>query len=332
MINEFSMLRKKMSGKYMFSNILGCFVLDNNLNVIDMHVWKNSQEYADKEKVEEKLKKKYKKFLELNDKKEDKILQMFHDQKYFEQFHKRNVVYAKQKVRESVQKDTLLIQVVNTIDELDKVINMLVRRLREWYGYYNPETTRKIQDNEKFVELVLKKGKKELLGEMGISSDVSLGGELSKDDVSAIKDYAKKIIELFSLREQQKDYLDKLMDEICPNMTALTGTLIGAKLIEKAGSLERLMGFPASTIQIIGAEKALFRHMRNKSKNLPPKYGILHEHPFISNVKYEFKGKAARQLADKIAIAVKVDYFKGKFVGKELREKIEKQIKKWQKK
>ena len=109
-------------------------------------------------------------------------------------------------------------------------------------------------------------------------------------------------------------------------MTAITGVSIGAKLLEHAGSLKRLAEMPASTIQLLGAEKALFRHIKNK-KNLCPKYGLLHEHPFITQSKKKSHGKIARALADKIAIAVKVDYFKGKFIGDKLRKELEKKIK-----
>ncbi|HME87204.1 MAG TPA: hypothetical protein VKE88_02230, partial [Candidatus Nanoarchaeia archaeon] len=118
-------------------------------------------------------------------------------------------------------------------------------------------------------------------------------------------------------------YLESLMDRVCPNVKIVAGLTIGAKLISLAGSLVRLSRFPASTIQLLGAEKALFRHLKNR-KNLPPKFGILHEHMFVSKVPGKNKGKMARTLADKIAIASKVDYFKGEPIGKELLQQVEK--------
>ena len=116
-------------------------------------------------------------------------------------------------------------------------------------------------------------------------------------------------------------YLEKLMKRCCPNILEIAGTTIGAKLILIASGLKRLSGFPASTVQLLGAEKALFRHMTNK-KFRPPKYGVIMQHQFIQSAKKQDKGKIARLLADKLSIAAKVDYFKGKFIGDKLKKEI----------
>jgi nucleolar protein 56 len=115
------------------------------------------------------------------------------------------------------------------------------------------------------------------------------------------------------------------MEKVCPNMLVITGSLIGAKLMDQAGGLKNLMEFPASTIQLLGAEKALFRHMKTGAKS--PKFGFLHEHPLISQNPKQIQGKIARTLADKICLAVKVDYFKGEFIGDKLLKKIEDKFK-----
>ena len=116
------------------------------------------------------------------------------------------------------------------------------------------------------------------------------------------------------------------MKLLCPNITAVAGAVIGAKLLAIAGSLKKLSLFPASTVQLLGAEKALFRHLKTGAKS--PKYGILHEHPLIAQAKKKDHGKVARLLADKIAIAAKVDFFKGNYVGDKLKKDIERRIKK----
>ena len=115
------------------------------------------------------------------------------------------------------------------------------------------------------------------------------------------------------------------MKTYCPNLLAVTGISLGAKLMSKAGSLKRLVLMPASTIQVLGAEKALFRHMKTGAK--PPRHGIIIKHPLISSAKQKEHGKRARTLADKIAIAVKVDYFKGKFIGDKLNKSIQEKFK-----
>jgi len=154
----------------------------------------------------------------------------------------------------------------------------------------------------------------------------SMGADLPNPDLKPIISLAKEISSLFNLRIEQEKYLKSIMEKACPSMLAITGTTIGAKLICQAGSIKRLVEFPASTIQLLGAEKALFRHLKMKSKS--PKYGFLHEHPLISKNRRELHGKIARTLADKISIAIKVDYFKGKFIGDKLKKEIEEKFKK----
>ncbi len=147
-----------------------------------------------------------------------------------------------------------------------------------------------------------------------------MGANLKEKDVSAILLLATQINNFYKLKKHYEDYLKELEKETCPNFATVGGITIAAKLISHAGSLKRLTEMPASTIQILGAEKALFRHMRNKRRNLPPKFGMIHEHQLILKSKEEMHGKAARALADKLSIAVKIDYFKGKFIGDKLKK------------
>ena len=144
--------------------------------------------------------------------------------------------------------------------------------------------------------------------------------ETEDKDVSAILLLATQINNFYKLRAHYENYLEELEKETCPNFMEVGGATIAAKLLSHAGSLKRLVEMPASTIQILGAEKALFRHMRNKRKNLCPKFGLIHEHQLIQKSKKEMHGKVARALADKLSIAVKIDYFKGKFIGDKLKK------------
>ena len=239
---------------------------------------------------------------------------------------KAGIIIAKNKVKNAVKQDTLVIQAINNIDELDRVANTLTKRLREWYELYLPEFSKSLRDNEKFVELVIKKKKAELLKEINISSKKSMGADLNETDIKPIKELAKTITSLYILRESQSEYLELIIKKSYPNMYAITGSHIGAKLISLAGSFERLAKFPASTIQLLGAEEALFRHLKTGAKS--PKYGILHEHPLVTKAKASERGKVARALGDKISIAVKIDFFKGKFIGEKLRNQLEKRFKK----
>lgn len=232
-------------------------------------------------------------------------------------------IVTKEKLRLAVKTDWLIIQTAASLDELDKTINLLSKRLREWYELYNPEISHSIDNHERFVEVILEKSKKELLAELKIKN--TMGADLAQDDLQAIMNLAKEINELFKFKKKQEAYLEEVMQKECPNIKAVAGTAIGSKLLTLAGSLERLAKFPASTIQILGAEKALFRHLINKG-NRPPKYGILHEHSLVAKASMKNRGKVARVLGDKIAIAAKVDFFKGKFVGNILAKEIDKRI------
>ncbi len=216
----------------------------------------------------------------------------------------KNLQITKQKLKESIHEDNLIVQAINNYEELNKILNMLVKRLREWYELYNPEFSKEVFDNEGFVKH-LNRNKGEL------------GGKLNKEDLDMIFELKEKIKNLYNLKHNEEKYLDKLMDNLCKNLKTVAGTLIGAKLIEKAGSLKKLALMPASTIQLLGAEKALFRHIKSGAKS--PKHGLIHEHPFVLQAKREERGKKARLLADKLSLAVKIDYFKGKFIGDKLK-------------
>ncbi len=280
-----------MKGVYLFKNLFGSFVLDKDFNVV-----KTKEHKGLKEPSGEKLL---------------KAMEHFKQKKYFNEFYEKNLKLTKQKIKESFSEDILIVQATESIDELNKVINTLTKRLREWYAYHMPLFAKEVHDNEKFVELIATGDAKR---------QDAMAVQLSKDDLDAMTRFAKKIYSLYDFRKEQENYVQKKMKVICPNILVITGHSIGGKLIHLAGSLRKLALFPSSTVQLLGAERALFRHIRNK-KYLPPKYGIIHEHQFITKAKN--KGKAARFLADRITIAARVDFFKGKYVGDRLKKEIE---------
>lgn len=301
-----------MIPKYIFTNIIGSFVFDEKFKIVD------------KSDSEDKFSNKYPSLKKVSKEELRNILEEFKQKKYFQKFYEKNLLLAKQKVRESVIQDNLVIQAINVIEDLNKVINMLVTGLREWYELYNPEFSRYQQNNELFVKEILEKDKEKLLKEINIKE--TMGSDLKKMDLQAIIDLAKQINSLYLHKKNQEEYLERTIQELCPNMVTITGALIGAKLIEHAGSLEHLSELPASTIQLLGAEKALFRHMTTGARC--PKFGVLFKHPFVSQAKKQMQGKIARVLADKISIAVKVDFFNGKFIGDQLLKDIKMRIQK----
>lgn len=233
----------------------------------------------------------------------------------FKKLREESIKLARQAVKKAVSRDLLIIQAVHAIEESTTVSNMLVNRLREWYGFYNPEFVKEVRSNEEFVSKIASAKKQK----------DSMGADLEKQDLKIILDLAKQIVSLHKMKEELTEYLDKTMQEVCPNLNSVAGAFIGAKLLAFAGSLKNLSEMTSSTVQLLGAEKALFRHLHGQGKS--PKHGILVNHELVMNAQFKEKGKVARALADKIAIASKVDYFKGEFVGDKLRADLEKRFK-----
>ncbi|MFH1064820.1 MAG: hypothetical protein V1729_07075 [Candidatus Woesearchaeota archaeon] len=253
------------------------------------------------------------------------FLEQLSSMSYLKRMREASIIITKREIAESVRRDHLIIQASNNISEIDKVINTLAKRLREWYELYNPEFSKSIESHEKFAEIIQQKSRDELLNDIGLKKELSMGAEFSDEDLEPIIKLAVGITSLVSLRSEQTEYVEKLMKELMPNVNAVAGAMIGAKLLAHAGSLEKLSLFPASTVQLLGAEKALFRHIKTGSKS--PKFGLIINHPLVSRAKSTSRGKAARMVADKISIAAKIDFFKGNFIGDDLRKALEEKLK-----
>jgi len=244
------------------------------------------------------------------------------------------------KVREAAaRKDKVVMQEVSTVDELDKALNVLAGRIREWYGLHFPELSRLIDSHETYVRLVASLGERgnfklEKLAELGLprskaekvveAAEASLGAPMDREDLEALQNLCRLYLELAKARRQLTGRIESLLDEIAPNLKALVGPTIGARLISLAGGLEELARLPSSTIQVLGAEKALFRALRRGGR--PPKHGIIFQHPFIHQAPRWQRGKIARALAGKISIAAKVDVFSGNRIGDRLKADLEKRV------
>jgi len=237
---------------------------------------------------------------------------------------KVNIELTKSKIRE-VKKDRIVIQAIGMLDELDRVINVFSERLREWYGLYFPELERTVQSHEKFAEIV-SKGRKDGLNEFQNLVSRSAGMDFSEEDISQMQDFAKSILGLFEIKKGLTKYVERTAGETMPNFSAVAGPLLGARLLSVAGSLDKLSMMPSSTIQLLGAEKALFRHLKGEGK--APKYGILFGHPLIQQAPKEQKGKVARLVAAKLSMAARLDRFSGKDEGESLRKQLEESVRK----
>jgi Protein implicated in ribosomal biogenesis, Nop56p homolog len=228
----------------------------------------------------------------------------------------------------SKARDMFLIQAINAIDEIDEATGKLIERLREWHVINFPELD-KIKNNEKYVSLIAEYGDRttiienEPLDEINIS-DQNTGTEIEGSNLEVLQEFAGSIKSLQETKKSLTDYVDQKMDEIAPNLSKLVGSSLGAKLIAHIGGIEKLALLPSSTIQIIGAEKALFRH--KKTGERPPKHGLIYQHPEIRGARWWLKGKIARALAAKIALAVRKDVYSGELdpaLEKDFEKKVE---------
>ncbi|KAJ0551004.1 putative Nop domain, helix hairpin bin domain superfamily, Nop domain superfamily protein [Helianthus annuus] len=215
--------------------------------------------------------------------------------------------------------DTMIIQAIGLLDDLDKELNTYAMRVREWYGWHFPELAKIVQDNILYAKAVKLMGyrtnaakldfseilSEEIEAELKEAAVVSMGTEVSELDLINIKDLCDQVLSLSEYRAQLYDYLKSRMNTIAPNLTAIVGELVGARLIAHGGSLLNLAKQPGSTVQILGAEKALFRAL--KTKHATPKYGLIYHASLIGQAAPKHKGKISRSLAAKTALAIRCD-------------------------
>ncbi|OYT60658.1 MAG: C/D box methylation guide ribonucleoprotein complex aNOP56 subunit [Desulfurococcales archaeon ex4484_217_1] len=261
-------------------------------------------------------------------------------EEYYSKMHEVSVVLTRRKVRKAVEKrDLLAAQGVRAIDDIDRTVNLFIARLREWYSLHFPELDDLIREHEDYTRLVYELGlrenfTKENLVKLGFSEGKarrieeaarkSMGADITDFDIKTMQTLAGIILKLYRLRADIAQYIGEVMREVAPNITALVGPLLGARLISLAGGLDELARLPASTIQVLGAEKALFRALRTGGK--PPKHGIIFQFPDIHRSPRWQRGKIARALAGKLAIAARVDAFTGQYIGDQLKETLKKRI------
>jgi nucleolar protein 56 len=233
------------------------------------------------------------------------------------------VELGKLRTREPLAPDKNILQAIRAIDDLIENINLASERLHEWYGLHFPELA-DYEKDERYAELIGRHGYREaILKAIDVQLE-SVGADMLDEDISVIQDFAMLVSEMYEAKSRLDAYVQKRMEEYAPNMTALLSANLGARLISLAGGLQRLAKLPSSTMQLLGAEKAMFLHLR--SHKAPPKHGIIFQHPAINRAPYWQRGKVARSLASKATIAARVDYYKGEFIGDQLKAGMEKRI------
>ena len=256
--------------------------------------------------------------------------------------------FSRSKCAQDVNRqDKPITQTIALIEQMDKDINTFAMRLKEWFAWHFPELTKIVNDNTIYARIVnlcdarrdnLTEDIKEELQQIVIDEEkadqildavkISMGMDINDSDALQIKKWAERVTELMAFRETLSEFLKERMSAVAPNLQALIGEIVGSKLIAHAGGLTNLSKYPASTIQILGAEKALFRALKTKGKT--PKYGLLFNSTFIGRAGATSKGKISRYLANKCAIASRIDCFSDyptAKIGESLRDQVEERLK-----
>ncbi|KAK6494990.1 nucleolar protein 56 [Huso huso] len=254
--------------------------------------------------------------------------------------------YSRAKVKFNVNRnDNMIIQSIALLDQLDKDINTFAMRVREWYGYHFPELIKIASENYTYCRLAKLIGNRKELSEESLegleevvmdsakaqsileASRSSMGMDISPIDLINIESFSTRVISLAEYRKELQEYLRSKMSQVAPNLAALIGEVVGARLISHAGSLTNLAKYPASTVQILGAEKALFRALKTKGNT--PKYGLIFHSTFIGRAAAKNKGRISRYLANKCSIASRIDCFSEVptcVYGDKLRDQVEERL------
>ncbi|HEV8290136.1 MAG TPA: hypothetical protein VGQ00_04265 [Candidatus Norongarragalinales archaeon] len=244
---------------------------------------------------------------------------------------------AKGSVKKELSKrDLVVMQSVRALDDIDEAKGILVQRATDWFRINFPEMhigdddllklaaefgSRETFDERKAENVI----GKEKAREVAMLAKTSFGGNFDANDAAALKSFSKQVLGLQEERKALEKYTEEQMRKHFPNISELAEPLLAARLLVIAGGIEKMARMPASTIQVLGAEKALFSHLRKGSK--PPKHGIIFNNPHLSSAPAEERGRIARELATKVAIASRADAFTHVFIAKKLKQKFDARIK-----
>lgn len=239
-----------------------------------------------------------------------------------ELLHEASIELARRTVRESLSEQSRhLEQAVAYLDEAHETENLMGERLVAWFRLSSPEVVEEATDHFELARWILEHGTGEAISQAKGWPPPKLGSPLSPQELDAIESLATSLVKQAESRAPLETFIEDVAKEIAPNVTKLTSASIAARLIHHAGGLRRLAMEPASTIQMLGAEDAVFKHLTEGAP--PPKHGVIFQHPMIHNAHPKDRGKIARAMAAKIAIAARADALTGNDIAGELKADLE---------
>jgi len=258
------------------------------------------------------------------------------ENEYDELFRQVNIEYAMMQVTSSGSDEHILVRFIDALDDLDKNTNALSERLKELYDLHFPELRLK---GEPLARFISRHGVRNDISSWNIEDEKILerarnssGMELPEPWGTSIIGLAASIAGLYDNKNRISLDIEEYMNNHLPNLSAVAGAHIGARLLGIVGSSRKLASMPSSTIQVLGAEKALFKHLRGNATS--PKHGVIFQHPLVKESPWWLRGKISRALAAKISIAVRIDYYSGTFdedIAKDLYRKVDELHKKYPK-
>ncbi|WGI16863.1 hypothetical protein [Methanonatronarchaeum sp. AMET-Sl] len=299
---------------YFIETWFGVFIIDDELNVVDSRLYPKNPEA-----IVESIKKNKNGYIESYEAKpappeleKEFRLELWpqYEEGYSDLLHEVSHRLSEEQVDQSLlERGEDVIRAVETMDKLDKSINLLAESIKEWT---HAQKQTNYDSGEKIAEKI-------------VEQQLTPNDFTNKDSYQQIDNVSKQLIELQKTRDKTKNYLENEMQNFAPNITEVCGPIIGARLISLAGGLKKLALMPSGTIQVLGAEKALFRHLKNGSE--PPKHGVIFQHDLIKNTHWSKRGPLARTLASKTALASRIDYFSGENKSEKLLKDLEKRRK-----
>lgn len=240
------------------------------------------------------------------------------DEEFNEYMSSFGMSASSSRLKRIITKDLVIVQASNSLESLNKFLNILTEHFKEWFWLNYPEHR---GENESIIRNIIKHGARENFPDY----TGSYGIDFDEKDRKVIREFAQEIEHLMELKKSKEAYLKQLAKEVAPNISGLVGEIMASRLIASAGSLEKLAQMPASTLQLLGAEKALFRHLRNRNAK-PPKYGMLYESSYVNNAPFEKKGKVARIVASQLSKAAKIDFYSKRDDSKKMKDEMESDI------
>ncbi|MFB6200065.1 MAG: NOP5/NOP56 family protein [Candidatus Nanohaloarchaea archaeon] len=235
-----------------------------------------------------------------------------------EELTEKAIEETREEIKDSFSRDKFMVKAVNQLDELNNNLNEEMERFRDWYSLHFPELEKEIAEDEHLMKILSNGLERSQLDSFSEMAENSTGAAMTEEDRKMMKQVFDHIQQKNKLRQELESYIQNIAEQEMPNLETLLGPLLAARLVSLAGGLEELAKKPSSTVQMYGAEKALFRFLRGNGT--PPKHGIIFEHSYVNKLPEDKRGKMARFLANKATIAAKLDQYGDKHKGEELRE------------